>query len=109
VLRFGWRDLVTINMPGTVTQDLYLKGGTLPAFASSKKHHAKRPPAAMLLARGSATAKGAGTVAVVLKLTPQGRRKFRSSRKVSAVLITTLRSTTGARLTLERRSVSLHR
>lgn len=39
LLKSGWHDRVTINQPGTVTQDLYLQGGTLPAFAASTKHH----------------------------------------------------------------------
>ena len=56
LLKFGLSDVVGINQPGTVTQDLYLQGGALPAHATSKRH-AKRRPAALLLARGVATAK----------------------------------------------------
>jgi len=111
-LKSGWLDQVTINQPGTVTQDLYLQGGALPAFASSagksRRHHKRKPPA-LLLARGSATAKIAGTVDVLIRVTAQGRRLLRHSHHVQAVLITTLHSDTGAKLNLERRTVLLHR
>jgi hypothetical protein len=107
LLKFGWSNQVTINQPGTVTQDLYLVGGTLPAYASSRRH---RKPPAMLLARGSVTAKSAGKVIVVLHPTKRGRHKLKGAKRVRAVLITTLRSSgTGAKLNLERRSVTLHR
>ncbi len=106
LLKSGWRNRVTINQPGTVTQDLYLKGGTMPAFAASKHH--KLPPA-LLLARGTVSAKGAGTVSVLLKPTTKGRRRLKASKRLTAVLITTLRSASGARLNLARHTVTLHR
>ena len=112
LLASGWLTQVTINQPGTVTEDLYLQGGTLPAFASSvgrSRHHHKRKPPALLLAHGSATAKSAGTVNVLIYVTAKGRKVLRHARQVKAVLITTLRSTSGAKLNLERRTVSLHR
>ena len=100
------RDVITINQPGTVVQDLYLKGGTMPAHASAKKHH-KAPPA-LLLARGSATAKAPGQVAIVLHPTRHGRARLRSAHKLTVVLITTLRTTGGARLDLPRHTLTLH-
>jgi hypothetical protein len=106
-LRFGARDQVTINLPGTVTQDLYLTGGRLPAFATAT-HHKKLQPA-LLLARGTVTAKAAGKVTVLLKLTVKGRHKLKSSHKLSAVLITTLRSSSGAKIDLQRHTITLHR
>jgi hypothetical protein len=113
LLRRGWLDQVTINQPGTVFQDLYLAGsGHLPAFASSRRggrHHRKPKPLGLLLARGSASAASAGTVSVLLHVTPQGRRKLGHARRVRAILITTLRSTAGAELNLERRTLTLHR
>src|SRR5580700_4323206 len=71
LLTSGWLTQVTINQPGTVTEDLYLQDGTLPAFASStgKRHRHKRKPPALLLAHGSATAKSAGTVNVLIRVT----------------------------------------
>jgi hypothetical protein len=110
LLKSGWRSQVSINQPGTVTQDLYLKGGTLPAYASSTKHkrHARKP-AAVLLAHGSSSAASAGKVSVLIKVTAQGARRLRHATSVQAVLLTTLRSRSGAKLTLGRRSVSLHR
>ncbi len=109
----GWLSEVTINQPGTVVEDLYQQEGTLPAFAArvGGKRHAKprRKPPAMLLARGSASAKAPGTVSVVLHATPQGRRKLKHATRIVAVLITTLHSSSGQTLTLERRAVSLHR
>jgi hypothetical protein len=111
VLKSGWRDHVTINQAGTVTQDLYLQGGKLPAYAASSgkgKHHHPTPPA-LLLARGTVTAKGPGTVTVVLKLTAKGRAKFKAAKHINAILVTTLRSSTGSKLNLARRSVTLHR
>jgi hypothetical protein len=112
LLTHGWLDQVTINQPGTVIQDLYLQGGTLPTFASFAGvhgHRHKRKPPALLLAHGSATAKTAGTVNVLIRVTTKGRRALRHARRVHAVLITTLRSTSGAKLSLGRRSVLLKR
>jgi hypothetical protein len=110
LLKSGLRDLVTINQPGTVTQDLYLEGGTLPAFAATRKvSHHKKPPPALLLARGAVVASSAGTVTVSLKLTAKGRRKLKSAKSVKAVLVTTLRTSSGGSLNLARRTVSLHR
>jgi hypothetical protein len=110
-LKSGARDQVSIDLPGTVTQDLYLAGGKLPAFAAAtkSKHKKKKPPPALLLARGTAVAKSAGTVTVQLRLTSKGRRKLKSVHSAKAVLITTLRSNTGVKITLGRRSISLHR
>jgi hypothetical protein len=107
----GWVTQVTINQPGTVTEDLYQQGGTLPAVAATAKHkrHPRKKPAALLLARGSTSAKSAGTVSVVLHVTSQGRRKLKHLSSLKAVLITTLHSSSGVKLTLERRSVSLRR
>jgi len=107
LLKAGLRDTVTINQPGTVVQDLFAKGGTMPAHASSTKHH--KPPPALLLARGSASAKAAGKVTVVLHVTRRGRHRLRSAHKVAAVLITTLHSSGGATLNLQRRTLTLHR
>ncbi len=106
LLHSGVRDVVDINQPGTVIQDLYLKNGTLPASASATKH--KKAPPALLLARGTATAKAPGKVTVLLKATSKGRRKLKSHGKFKAVLITTLHSSSGAKLTLARRSITLH-
>jgi hypothetical protein len=110
LLTLGLLNQVTINQPGTITEDLYQQGGALPAFASAarRSHHKHRPPA-MLLAKGSAKASAAGTVTVVLHVTAQGRRVLRHAKHVQAVLLTTLRSSGGATLTLERRQVTLHR
>ena len=80
LLKSGWHDHVTINQPGTVTQDLYLEGGTLPAFAATRKHH-KKPPPALLIARGAVVASSAGTVTVLLKLTAKGRLKLKSAEE----------------------------
>ncbi len=106
----GWLTHVTINQPGTVTEDLYQQGGRLPAVAASAKHkrHPRKPPA-VLLARGSASAKSAGTVSVTIRVTAQGRRKLKHMSSIKAVLVTTLRSSGGKVITLEPRSVSLHR
>jgi hypothetical protein len=108
LLKSGWHTQVTINQPGSVTEDLFAQGGTLPAFASAHGKHHRKPPA-VLLARGSATAKTAGKVVVVLKATKRGRHKLKGANQVHGVLITTLRSTSGAKLSLGRRSVTLHR
>jgi hypothetical protein len=108
-LKSGWRDQVGINQAGTVTQDLYLVGGTLPAFAASGHRVHKKPPPALLLARATATAKTAGTVTLVLRLTPRGRARLRVAKNARVVLLTTLHSASGAKLVLERKSVTLHR
>jgi hypothetical protein len=63
----------------------------------------------VLLARGTATARAAGTFTVTMHLTSQGRRLLRHARSVKVVLIATLRAHSGAKLTLERRSFTLHR
>ena len=110
-LHSGLLDQVTINQPGTVTQGLYLQDGKLPAFAAGNKgrHHGRKVvPAAQLVARGSTTAKSAGTVSVVIRVTAKGRRLLRHRSRVRLVLITTLRSGTG-KLTLAHRTVTLKR
>ena len=105
LLKSGWHVLVGINQPGTVVEDLYMDGGTLPAFASSK-HHGHKPPA-LLIARGYVTAKQAGVVSVLLRVTHKGRSRLHSGKTVHAVLLTTLHSTSGGKLGLGRRSVKL--
>jgi hypothetical protein len=110
-LKSGLLDQVTINQPGTVIQDLYLQDGKLPAFASSNKgkHHARKiVPPAQLVARGSTTAKSAGTVNVLIRVTSKGRRLLSHRKQVRLVLITTLHSATG-KLTLAHRTVTLKR
>jgi hypothetical protein len=107
-LKSGLLDEVTINQPGTVIQDLYLQDGKLPAFASSKgRHHHRKVPPAQLVARGTATATSAGTVSVLIKATGKGRRLLRHRGEVQLVLVTTLKSNTGAKLNLARRTVTL--
>jgi hypothetical protein len=110
-LKLGLIDEVTINQPGTVVQDLYLQDGKLPAFAASRKGKGKHPrkvvPPAQLVARGSTTAKSAGTVSVLIKVTAKGRRLLRHRGKVQMVLVTTLQSASGAKLNLARRTVTL--
>jgi hypothetical protein len=106
LLTSGWHVLVGINQPGTVVEDLYMEGGSLPAFASSK-HHSHKPPA-LLIARGYITATKAGVVSVLLRPTHKGRSRLRSAKSVHAVLLTTLHSTSGGKLGLGRRFVKLH-
>jgi hypothetical protein len=109
LLKLGWLTKVSINQPGTITQDLYAQGGTLPAYAASArkgKHH--KPPPATLLARGVASANGAGTVVLVMHATSKGRAVLKHDRRIKAVLITTLQSTSGAKLDLSRRSITLN-
>jgi hypothetical protein len=108
LLRSGWLTHVTINQPGTIVEDLYERGGALPAFAAGRKHHPRKPPA-LLLARGTATANAAGTSTVVMHVTRRGRRLLRHLSTIKVVLVTTLRARSGAKLTLERRSFTLHR
>ncbi len=108
-LKFGWHDSVTINQPGTVSQDLYLEGGTLPAFAASSSHHHKKPPPALLVARGAEVASSAGPATVLLKLTAKGRLKLKAAKTIKLVLMTTLRTSSGAKVNLARRTVSLRR
>jgi hypothetical protein len=110
LLRSGWSTHVTINQPGTVVEDLYQHSGILPAFAATSKH--KRPrkePKALLLARGTATAKGPGTVTVTLHLTAAGRRLLKHAHSAKVVLITTLTAGSGAKLALGRHYLTLHR
>jgi hypothetical protein len=111
LLKSGWLDQVSINQPGTVEQDLYELGGAVPASASSHKrsHAHRRKPAALLLARGSASASAAGTVKVLLRVTAKGRRALRHSHQVRAELVTTLKASSGAKLNLEKHTVTLKR
>lgn len=112
LLQHGWHDRVTINQAGTVTQDLYLQDGTLPAYAASakgKRSHRPKTPPALLLARGVVSAKSAGTIGVTLKLTAHGRARLKASKSARVVLVTTLRTASGARLNLPRHTILLHR
>jgi hypothetical protein len=111
-LKSGLMDEVTINQPGTVVQDLYLQDGKLPAFAAGKKgkrHARKVTPPAQLVARGSTAATSAGTVSVLIRVTSKGRHLLKGRKRVQLVLVTTLRSSTGAKLNLARRTVTLKR
>jgi hypothetical protein len=105
LLKHGWSNHVGINQPGTITQDLYMQGGTLPAFASSSHHRHSHP--AILLARGTARASTAGTFTVTLHVLASAKGRLRSAHTVHGVLITTLR-TGSATLALPRRFVTLH-
>ena len=110
LLRSGWSTHVTINQPGTIVEDLYQHSGVLPAFAATSKH--KRPrkePRALLLARGTVTAKAAGTVTVTMHLTSAGRRLLKHAHSDKVVLVTTLTASSGAKLALGRRFLTLHR
>jgi hypothetical protein len=111
LLKSGWTDQVTINQAGTVTQDLYQVGGAVPASASAHRrgHGHKHKPPALLLARGSVSAVTAGTVSVTLHVTGKGRHALSHSHKVRAVLVTTLKTGSGAKLNLQTRTVTLQR
>jgi hypothetical protein len=111
LLKSGWLDQVTINQPGTVTQDLYQLGGAVPAYASAhgKGHGHRHKPPALLLARGSASAAAAGNVNVLLRVTTKGRRMLSHSHRLRAVLVTTLKAQSGAKLNLETHTVTLQR
>jgi len=102
LLHSGWTIPLQVSQPGTVTMDLFMEGGRLPAKASKKKH------AAVLLARGQAVAKAPGKVTLHLRITPSGRHRLRHAKKVHVVLLTTLHGTTGT-LNLGRRKLTLHR
>lgn len=106
LLKHGLSDHVYVNQPGIVTQALYLAGGKLPAYAASSHH--KRLPPAVLLAKGAASVKAAGDVTVVLHLTSGGRGRVRNAKSVHAVLVTTVTSGAGVKITLAHRSVTLH-
>ncbi|HTD57808.1 MAG TPA: hypothetical protein VK672_02840 [Solirubrobacteraceae bacterium] len=122
LLHSGWSTHVTINQPGTIVEDLYQHAGFLPAFASRSKHtlkgapqgaqarkHRRHTPPALLLARGTATSKAAGTVTVTMHLTSAGRRLLKHAHSAKVVLITTLTAGSGAKLALERHFLTLHR
>ncbi len=88
---------MTINQPGTVTQDLYQLGGAVPAYASAhgRGHGHRHKPPALLLARGSASAAAAGKVNVLLRVTVKGRHMLSHSHSLRAVLVTTLKAQLG--------------
>jgi hypothetical protein len=107
LLHSGWPTHVTINQPGRIVEDVYLHQGVLPAFAAAHKRSHRQPPA-LLLARGTKTAKTAGTFTVTMHATSKGRRLLKRAQSVKVVVITTLRTAAGAKLTLERHSLTLH-
>jgi hypothetical protein len=116
LLRSGWSTHVSINQPGRIVEDLYGRPGVLPAFAAASNEPAAgararrhRKPAAPLLARGTLNAAAAGVYTVTLHPTALGRRLLRHAHSAKAVLIATLTSASGARLTLARQSLTLHR
>ncbi len=113
LLKLGLQDRVTINQAGTVTQDLYQLGGAIPAYASARKrgHGHKHKSPALLLARGSASASAAGTVKVLLRATTKGKHllSHSHSHSVRAELITTLKASSGVKLSLPTRTVTLNR
>jgi hypothetical protein len=110
LLRSGWSTHVTINQPGTIVEDLYQHSGVLPAFAATSKHkRSRKEPRALLLARGTVTAKTPGTYVVTVHLTSTGRRLLKHAHSAKVVLITTLTASSGAKLALERHYLTLHR
>jgi hypothetical protein len=110
LLRSGWSTHVTINQPGTIVEDLYQHNGVLPAFAAtSKTKRPRKEPKALLLARGTATAKAPGTVTVTMHLTAAGRRLLKHAHSAKVVLVTTLTASSGAKLALGRHSLTLYR
>jgi hypothetical protein len=112
LLKSGLSDQVTINQAGTVTQDLYEENGSVPAIASAHGRHGgkhRRKPPALLLARGNVSATTPGTVTVHLHLTAKGRHALGHSHKVRAVLVTTLKTGSGAKLNLPTRIVTFNR
>jgi hypothetical protein len=111
LLRSGWTTHVTINQPGKIVEDLYQHSGVLPAFAatSKRKKRPRKEPKALLLARGIATAKAAGTITVTIHPTAVGRRLLKHARSIKVVLVTTLTAGSGAKLALGRHSLTLHR
>jgi hypothetical protein len=110
LIQSGWSTHVTINQPGRIVEDLYQHQGAVPALAAtSKRKRSHREPPALLLARGTTTTKGAGTFTVTMHLTAKGRRLLKHAHSVKVVLITTLSVASGAKLTLERHSLTLHR
>jgi hypothetical protein len=110
LLRSGWPTHVTINQPGTIVEDLYQHNGVLPAFAaSSKAKRHRKQPKALLLARGTVTAKAPGTYVVTVHLTSTGRRLLKHAHSAKVVLIATLTANSGAKLALERHYLTLHR
>lgn len=110
LLHFGWSIHVTVNQPGRIVEDLYLHHGVVPAFAAtSKGKHVHRLPPAVLLAHGTTTAKTAGTFKVTMHVTAKGRRLLDRAHSVKVVVVTTLTAGSGAKLTLERHSLTLHR
>jgi hypothetical protein len=102
LLHSGWTIPLQVSQPGTVTMNLFLEGGRLPAKASKKKHPA------MLLARGRAVAKAPGKVILHLRLTASGRRKLKHAKRAHVVLLTTLHGAT-ATLNLGKRKLTLRR
>lgn len=105
IRRKGLRDQVYLDQRGTVVQDLFLAGGQLPAHAS-RSH---RRPAAVLLARGGASASKAGTVTISLHPTAKGWSRMRGAHSLSVALVTTVHGVSGATITLPVRRLTLHR
>jgi len=104
--RRGLHDQVSVNQASTVVQDMFLlNSGGLPAHAS-RSH--RRPPA-ILLARGTASTRRAGTVTVSLHLTPKGRSRMRFGREIGVALVTTVRGVNGVTFTLAPKRLTLHR
>ncbi len=99
---------MTINQPGTIVEDLYLHAGSYRRLRRQANiSGSRKEPQALLLARGTATAKAAGTVTVTMHLTSAGRRLLKHAHSVKVVLITTLTASSGAKLALERHSLTL--
>ncbi|MBJ7331653.1 MAG: hypothetical protein JHC95_17290 [Solirubrobacteraceae bacterium] len=103
----GFSTTVTINEPGTVTQQLFLNNGAKLTAKTAAKSKKKAKP--VLLAKGSTVSKVAGKVKVKIKATKAGKKAIKGKRTVKAILVTTVKDLAGntstpsqAKLTLKK-------
>jgi hypothetical protein len=100
-LRFGLKNFVGINEPGTVSQSLYLDNGAKLPATSAKAKRKNPKPKLVLLATGRTRSSIAGVVKVTLKPTKAARTALKGKTSARVVLLTTVRDLAGNTVSLK--------
>ena len=99
-LRKGLTTVVSVDQAGKILSNLFLGNGKLPGHASKKKRKAT------LIGRGTATARKAGTVKLVIRPT-KAAKQIRRKRLAKVALLTTLQNNSRQSTTLPPKKLTL--
>ena len=112
LLKSGWIDQVTINQPGTVIQDLYLQGRRTAGIrvgAARRARTTSASPPALLVARGSASATARAPSACDASHRGGPRTALATAHRCGPCWSPRCGASSGAKLDLATRTVTLDR